>query len=126
MTRINVIPVKELTDKHLVAEYREITRLPGNLNKSLNRKSKAFSMSEIPSEYRLGTGHVKFFYDKMKYLHTRYDQLVAEMISRGFKPKFLKGSVFEQVSSRFYNDYLPTNEAIAINRQRIYERLHNA
>lgn len=27
MTRVNIIPVQELTDQHLFAEYREITRL---------------------------------------------------------------------------------------------------
>lgn len=28
MTRINVIPVEQLTDQHLRAELREITRIP--------------------------------------------------------------------------------------------------
>ena len=65
MTRINLVEPKELSTKHLVAEYREITRLPSNLKLALNRKSKAFSMTEIPSEYVLGKGHVKFFFDKM-------------------------------------------------------------
>ena len=60
MTRINVVPVKELTNKHLVAEYREIMRLPKNLNTSLNRKGKPFNMNEIPEDYVLGSGHVKF------------------------------------------------------------------
>ena len=27
MTRINLIPVKELSDQHLIAEYREIPRV---------------------------------------------------------------------------------------------------
>lgn len=31
MTRINVVPVESLSRQHLVAEYREITRLPKNL-----------------------------------------------------------------------------------------------
>lgn len=29
MTRINVVPVTELTDKHLLAEYRELPRIFG-------------------------------------------------------------------------------------------------
>jgi hypothetical protein len=28
MTRINLIPVNELTDQHLLAEHREIKRIP--------------------------------------------------------------------------------------------------
>ena len=63
MTRINVVPVGELSQLHLVAEYREITRLPKNLTKSLSRKAKEFNMDEIPPDYVLGKGHVKFFYD---------------------------------------------------------------
>ena len=27
MTRINVVPVKELSDQHLIAEYRELQRV---------------------------------------------------------------------------------------------------
>jgi deoxyribonuclease (pyrimidine dimer) len=61
MTRVNVIPVQELTKQHLVAEYREIMRVPGALKKSLQRK-KPFCNSEIPENYVLGKGHVKFFY----------------------------------------------------------------
>ena len=34
MTRINCgIPVEELTDKHLLAEAREIKRIPNNVSK---------------------------------------------------------------------------------------------
>ena len=31
MTRINCVPVEELTDKHLGAEYRELPRLFGQI-----------------------------------------------------------------------------------------------
>ena len=85
MTRINVVPTAELTTKHLVAEYREITRLPKNLKQSLNR-AKPFSLNEIPLHYVLGTGHVKFFYNKMLFLQKRYEELVNEMLSRGYNP----------------------------------------
>lgn len=61
MTRINLVDPAELSTKHLVAEYREIMRLPGNLATSLNRKGKKFDLKEIPEQYTLGTGHVKFF-----------------------------------------------------------------
>lgn len=121
MTRINVVDVTELSREHLVAEYREIMRLPGNLNTWLNRKSKPPSFDEIPSEYKLGTGHVKFFFDKFKYLELRFESLVNEMLARGYNPKFTDSSIF-RVDNLYYNDYNPTIEAIEINRARIKER----
>lgn len=121
MTRINVVDPKELSRQHLVAEYREITRLPGNLNAWLNRKTKAPDFKEIPDEYKLGTGHVKFFFNKFKYLEKRFESLVAEMIARGYNPTHRDSSIFK-VDNQYYNDYNPTEEAIEINRARIKER----
>lgn len=107
---------------HLISEYREITRLPGNLKTSLNRKGKPFSLSEIPKEYTLGKGHVKHFYDKMLFLQNRFKALVNEMIERGYKPTFRDESIFIPENKAFYNDYTPTSEAIELNIQRIKER----
>lgn len=122
MTRINVVPVQELSRQHLVAEYREITRLPKNLKVALNRKSKPFSFTEIPNEYVLGTGHVKFFFNKMKYLEKRFESLVSEMLSRGYNPTYRDSSIFTGCSKEFYHDYEPTEKAIEINQKRIRER----
>jgi deoxyribonuclease (pyrimidine dimer) len=123
MTRINVVPVEQLTRPHLLAEYREITRLPNNLRKSLSRKGKPFSTNEIPPKYTLGTGHVKFFYNKFGYLKQRFEQLVTEMIRRGYSPKFTDSSIFDGFESVFNGDYTPTDEAVKINQDRINERL---
>lgn len=122
MTRINVVPPNELSQLHLIAEYREITRLPNNLRTSLNRKTKPFDLKEIPNEYKLGTSHVKFFYDKMFFLKKRFESLVAEMLLRGYNPSYRDSSIFNVDDERFNNDYEPTLEAIEINRQRIKER----
>lgn len=122
MTRINVIPVQELTVKHLVSEYKEIMRLPGNLQTSLNRKSKAFSIKEIPSQYTLGTGHIKYFFNKFTFLKKRFELLVGEMKRRGYKPNFTDSSIFN-VDEKWMGDYTPTDEAIRINRERISIRL---
>lgn len=122
MTRINIVPVETLSRQHLVAEYREITRLPGNLRTSLSRKSKPFSSSEIPNEYVLGTGHVKFFYDKMLFLENRFKQLVNEMVKRGYNPSYMDETIFRDCPQHYYNDYTPTEEAIELNVYRIKER----
>ena len=38
MTRINIVEPSELTDQHLIAEYREIFMVAGSLNRTLNSK----------------------------------------------------------------------------------------
>ena len=58
MTRINAgIPVETLHDKHLIAEHREIKRIPNCIAKG------RYSLKDKPSKFVLGTGHVKFFYE---------------------------------------------------------------
>lgn len=122
MTRINVIPVEDLSREHLVAEYREITRVPNNLKKSLSRKGKPFCFSEIPLDYVLGEGHVKFFFDKMLFLKNRFELLVEEMLRRNYKPSYTDSSIFIPEDKTFYKDYTPTKEAIDKNLRRIKER----
>ena len=82
-------------------------------------------MDEIPSQYKLGTGHVKFFFNKMKFLQTRFEQLVNEMNRRGYTTNYTDSSIFIPHNKEFYGDYIPTIEAMSINRERIQERLTN-
>lgn len=64
MTRINsAIPVENLTDEHLMAEHREISRLPGCLLRAI----KSGSINKVPKEFTLGKGHVTFFVDKSSF-----------------------------------------------------------
>lgn len=123
MTRINVVPVQELTREHLVAEYREIARMPNSLRRTLDRKSgKPFKFDEVPTRYTLGKGHMKFFFNKFSYLKLRFEQLVEEMGRRGYNCTYRDSSIFE-VGELYMGDYAPTREALAINRERIAERL---
>ena len=123
MTRINIIPVSELYDQHLIAEYREITMVPAALNRTLRSKA-GINKSRITSRYRLNAGHVYFFYDKGKYLDERYSQLITEMKRRGFNcdpnRKFPK-EIF--VENGLYNDWSPTLEDYKVIRDRINEKL---
>ena len=98
MTRINCIPVEELHDKHLLAEYRELPRV----------FSLARGDADIPDTYRMGKGHVTFFYDKRK---------------RGWKPKHCTTGLVFLAPAELYKDWTPTEEAMKINRERIAERL---
>ena len=80
MTRINVgIKPENLTDQHLVAELRELPRIFTAVRK---RIAEGKSFDDIPDTFRLGSGHVKFFYDKIEYLIWRHDLLRQEYLKR--------------------------------------------
>lgn len=116
MTRVNVIPVEDLADQHLLAEHREIKRIP---NVIISWK---YSLDWQPREYTLGKWHVKFFYDKLKFLHDRYIELYNECIARWFNVQNY-GASFASVPRSMYLGYQPTLEAIKINTERIKEKL---
>ena len=123
MTRINLVDPSELTDQHLIAEYREIFMVGGSLNRTLNSKS-GFREERVPKRYTLNTGHVYFFYNKGRYLHKRYHELIKEMRRRGFDPD--KSRVFPTkvfVDNGLYNDWMPSLEDYKIIRQRIEEKI---
>ena len=123
MTRINLVEPSELTDQHLIAEYREIFMVGGSLNRTLNSKV-GYREDRVPKRYTLNTGHVYFFYNKGRYLFKRYRELVREMKRRGFKPdktRVFPMSVF--VDNGLYNDWMPTIEDQKIIRERIALRI---
>ena len=75
MTRINCgMPVKQLSRQHLIAEHRELIRIPNTI------KSGKAIIKDILEKFTLGKGHVKFFYNKLLYLHKRYEELYQEAL----------------------------------------------
>ena len=80
MTRINIIAPEDLTDSWLLAEFREIMRLPDTYEKSLKAKKSTIA----PKHFKLGQGHVVFFHDKGQWLADRYNALYDELVSRGY------------------------------------------
>ena len=133
MTRINLVDVKHLTDKHLLAEYKEITR---PFNKVINRINKfgfvkALDDVTISSSYVLGTGHESFFFDKLHWLWWRYFDLFEELNKRGFnidEVKFkniavdLKRKLEKTKYWNDWNEYKPTPEEIYLNMSRLCKR----
>ena len=119
MTRINCIPVEELSGKHLVAEYRELPRVF-----ALAEKAAARGHLSQPDTYTLGKGHLLFFYTRLGFLARRHAQLVCEMKRRGYKPSFkgMRRDDFPDIPDAFWADWEPTLEAQQLNRQRIRER----
>ena len=114
MVRINLINPKNLTDQHLIAEYNEILILCGSTKKFPKIKN-------MPSEYKLGKGHITFFKNKIVYLQKRHELIKKEMIVRGFKPK--KKISILKLSKSLLNDWSPRKEDYIIIKQRITERI---
>ncbi len=124
MTRINLVTPDELSNQHLVAEYREIFMIGSALQRSLKSPHWHATKQSLPHAFTLNTGHVKFFYNKGKYLHKRYNLIIREMKSRGFKPdkerKFPK-EIFK--NNNLYSNWIPNSNDLKIIRQRISEKI---
>ena len=120
MIRINsAINPKNLTDQHLLAEIRELPRIFTAVNKRISQDK---SFNDIPEKFTLGTGHVKFFYDKCGFLASRHVALRSEYLDRygkqyDFDPN--KSVVLESL----FNDYTPTQEEKELLIERISTRV---
>lgn len=120
MTRINVVPVAELCDQHLLAEHRELTRIPNFILKHNGN----VKLAPLGSDYVLGAGHVRFFYDKLHYLYHRYINLYNECLNRGFNVSYnWPEAIIDDFFSDLWGNYTPTDNALKINRERIALRM---
>lgn len=119
MTRISVaVRGSELCDSHLIKERIEILRIPNAIKQG---KAKVV-LSKIPNTFTLGTGHVIFFYPRLKYLHKRYDELTQECIKRNFNVTDYSDA-FDGLPENLYNDYEEKVNDRKILVERINERL---
>ena len=123
MTRINLVDPSELSDQHLVAEYREIFMVGSSLQRSLKSKNWEKTLANIPKKYTLNKGHVTFFYNKGKYLYNRYELLVKEMKNRGMKPDSERKFKTEQWPNELFNDWTPEEDDYKVIRARIKEKI---
>lgn len=116
MTRINVVPVQELSDQWLLAEYHELPRV---IKQDINT-------SDAPDNYILGKGHMKWAKKHSVFTLWRYHSLCKEMLYRGFKINYpLAELVTYYVDNGLIendNDYNVTDENIHINQQRLIEK----
>jgi len=119
MTRINIgIDPQELCMQHLIAEHREIKRIPNAIK---NGKAK---LTGIPETFRLGSGHVKFFYNKLGYLKDRYQLLYNECIERGYKVQNYLDA-WDDIPAELMGNYEPSSADIQLIKNRIAERLQS-
>lgn len=117
MTRINIIDPALLCDQHLLAEHRELTRIPNDI---VSRRGNVPLSSA--KAYLLGAGHVTFFRDKLLFLKNRYDALHQECLDRGFNVTYKWPEALAEYS-HLWHDYQVTAEDIKINMTRIQERM---
>ncbi len=123
MTRINLINPKELSDQHLIAEYREIFMVGSALQRSLNSPNWNNRKTSLPTNFTLNKGHVKFFYNKGKYLHDRYLKIVSEMKRRGMNPDPNRKFKKEQWPDELYKDWEPKPQDIKLIQERIQSKI---
>jgi len=117
MTRINVVPPRELSDKHLGAEYRELPRVFGQVRKAISRGWQPTD-ARYPAEYTLGRGHVLFFYPRLSWCCARYAALVVECKRRGRIVRYPVPDT-SGIPEQWFGAYIVTPESLALNRQRI-------
>lgn len=124
--RINIIPVKCLSDIHLRAEYREID-MSVHYYKRTKESEKGIDRKKISKTYTLNTGHAYFFYDKFKFVINRVKELEKEMKIRGFKTnnksKNIKDLINQYIEEKDINDYKITKDDIKINIERILNKI---
>lgn len=105
-----------------MAEYREMNMVPAALQRTIFSLRPNFNGSP---EYTLNRGHVKFFYNKGRFLQRRYCDLVYELQQRGYD---LDASRLFEVSPwalipPLWGEYVPTASELLINAKRIHERV---
>ena len=119
MTRINVgISPKELPNKLLLAEHREIKRIQNCI------KTGRYNLENIPEKFTLNSGHVKFFYKRLGYLQKRYQKILEECLERNFNVTDYSDS-FLGIPESFMNDYQETEEDRELLLERIREKGFN-
>ena len=111
MTRINLVPVQELSDQWLIAEYRELPRaLKGKID-----------IKDAPDNYVLGNGHMKWARKYAIYTKNRMNEIVNEMIYRGFKPNF-SSDLSQYITEDMKNDYKPDLKDLQVSKNRLIEK----
>ncbi len=116
MTRINVgVEPSELSKEHLLAEHREIKRIPNAI-----RTGRAKLDGSFPTTFRLGQGHVRFFYNKLGYLLKRYLRIYEVCRERQYNITDYSGA-WDGIPQELMGDYEPTESDRCLVLQRMRE-----
>lgn len=97
--------------------------VPASLRRSLQTRTPADIIKSIPKKFTLNKGHVTFFYDKIAFLHRRFNRLALEMERRGYTPDWSRGEAFKGFDNTWYGNWNSTPEADATVSERINFRI---
>ena len=112
MTRINCIDPANLTDQHLLAEYRELPRVFA--------LARHLAPREVVPTYRMGAGHVRFFYTRTGWLAKRQAALIAECLARGFD---IQHRTAPEPVPGLDDDWAPSEADMQCNLERLRDKL---
>lgn len=119
MTRINVgVDPRELPGPALLSEHREMTRIPNAV-----KSGRANLQQKMPDRFKLGEGHVIFFYKRLGFLSRRYDAVLAECRRRGYDVTDKTGA-FRDLPAECMGDYEPDERDREITLGRLAEKGH--
>lgn len=123
MTRINLIDPSLLDRRHLLAEYMELPRVFTLVSVRL-MKGHDVDVQTVPEAYCLGTGHVKFFYNKLLFLNNRQLCIIKELRRYDYVLNFTSPLIrsYSHLPAYVWNDYTPTANALQLNIARLFER----
>jgi deoxyribonuclease (pyrimidine dimer) len=86
------------------------------------KKYPSLDLFKIPSEYKLGKGHMIFFKNKLKYLEKRFKTIKIEMKKRGFSAEIKVDLV--GFNKELIKDWKPTQKDKEIIKKRIVEKIN--
>jgi deoxyribonuclease (pyrimidine dimer) len=125
MTRINVLPPEVLSREHLIAEYHELPRV-------FTYVERHGVAGVRPANYCMGAGHVKFFTNKLLYLHNRYSRIYEEMLYRGYSVNKATYNKWDVYMHKIIDDsivrqvcWTPSPSDCYTNMNRLVERGYN-
>ena len=127
MTRVNLVEPEQLSNSHLMAEYREMPRV---FRRAILNSYKGRMPNECPiaETYTLNKGHEYFFVDKCDWLYKRWHAIRKELLKRDYN----LGDDFVSVvkarhrhvrkhCNQFNGGYKPKPEEIYLNRLNSYD-----
>lgn len=119
MARVNVgVDPKYLSDQHLLAEAVEILMVVGAL------KKQNFTIKKpTPNSFKLGTGHIRFFWDKILFLDRRLSLVKTELNARQMQANHSIN--LSEIPVELLNDWSPEEKDLLLLKERITSRLQS-
>lgn len=122
MTRVTILDPSDLTNEWLLANHREIPRIVNELIEHPER----LVLKDIPKQFTLGNGHIKYFRNKLLYIAKLHQATIEECKKRGIN--YDKSITVEldklpdHIKMFCLNDWTPSREDHRVLILRLIER----